>query len=312
MPRAPAAGCAWWIKKSMTTYTHIAANKRRSFVLILLFFVIIIAIGYTIDTLQGGGVSWVLFALIYGIGSALAGYFSGDKIALWTSGAQPVTKEENPYLVRMVENLCITAGLPMPKVYVIPDEDINAFATGRDPRHASLAVTQGAIAKLENEELEGVIAHELSHIGNYDIRYMTLVIVLVGTIMVLSDFFWRVRFLGGGRDRNNQAGGIILIIGLALLILSPLFAELIRLAVSRKREYLADASGALLTRYPEGLARALEKIGQQGARIERATRSTAHLYFANPLSSGMASLFSTHPPLEKRITALRQMGGVHQ
>ncbi len=293
----------------MTIYTHITSNKRRSLVLMLLFFAIIIGLGYTIDQIQGtGSWFWVVIALLYGIGSALVGYYSGDKIALWTSGAQPISKEENPYLVRMVENLAITSGLPMPKVYVIPDDDINAFATGRDPQHASLAVTQGAISKLENEELEGVIAHELSHIGNYDIRYMTLVIVLVGTVMVLSDMFWRVRFLGrGGNNRNNGAGGVILLIGVALLILSPLFAELIRLAVSRKREYLADASGALLTRYPEGLARALEKIAREGARIERATRSTAHLYFANPLSSGASSLFSTHPPIEKRIDALRKM-----
>jgi len=194
-------------------------------------------------------------------------------------------------------------------VYLIPDEDINAFATGRDPKHASIAVTQGAIDKLENEELEGVIAHELSHIGNYDIRYMTLVIVLVGTVMVLSDIFWRTRFIGGRRSSSRDSGGsILLLVGLVLLILAPLFAELIRLAVSRKREYLADASGALLTRYPEGLARALEKIKNQGARIERATRSTAHLYIANPLSTGFGNLFSTHPPIDKRIAALRQIG----
>lgn len=294
----------------MTTYTHISANKRKSFALIALFFVLIIGLGYAIDMIQGtGGMFWVIIALLYGIGSALVGYFSGDKIALWTSGAKPITKEQSPELVRMVENLAITAGLPMPKVYLIPDEDINAFATGRDPQHASLAVTHGALTKLENEELEGVIAHELSHIGNYDIRYMTLVIVLVGTIMVLSDMFWRVRFIGGSRDRNSNAGGILLLIGVALLILSPLFAQLIRMAVSRKREFLADASGALLTRYPEGLARALEKIGSQGGRIERASKSTAHLYFANPLSTGIGGLFSTHPPVEKRIAALRAMGG---
>lgn len=297
-----------------TIYTNITSNKRRSLLLVVIFFVIIIGIGYTIDQLSGTGTwAWVTIAVLYAIGSALVGYYSGDKIALWTSGATPIAKEENPYVVRMVENLAITAGLPVPRVYIIPDEDINAFATGRDPRHASLAVTQGAVEKLENEELEGVIAHEMSHIGNYDIRYMTLVIVLVGTIMVLSDMFWRTRFLGGrrGGGRNN-GGNILLLIGLVLLILSPLIAELIRLAVSRKREYLADASGVLLTRYPEGLARALEKIRDGGARIERATKSTAHLYIANPMGAGFSKLFSTHPPIDDRIARLRQMGGVTQ
>ncbi|MDD5040039.1 MAG: M48 family metallopeptidase [Patescibacteria group bacterium] len=294
-----------------TIYTHIAASKRRSLILLLCTFAVLIAIGYTIDYVEGsGGYFWVFIAFIYALMSALIGYYSGDKIALWTSGATPVTKEQNAYVVRMVENLAITAGLPMPKVYIIPDDDINAFAAGRDPQHASVAITQGAIQKLQNEELEGVIAHELSHVGNYDIRYMTLVIVLVGTIMMLSDIFWRTRFIGGrrsGGSNRGNAGGILLIIGLALLILSPIVAQLIRMAISRKREYLADASSALLTRYPEGLARALEKIRDQGARIERATNSTAHLYIANPMSKGLSGLFSTHPPIDKRIAALRQM-----
>ena len=274
----------------------------------MVFIAIVIGLGYAISYFYGqGSYFWVVIALLYATGSALVGYFSGDKIALWTSGAQPVTREENSYAVKMVENLAIT-GLPQPKVYIIPDDDINAFATGRDPKHASIAITQGAIAKLENEELEGVIAHELSHIGNYDIRYMTLVIVLVGTIMVLSDMFWRMRFFGGRRGgRDSGAGGVIMIVGLVLLILSPLFAELIRLSVSRKREYLADASGTLLTRYPEGLARALEKIRDQGARIERATKSTAHLYIANPMAQGLNSFFSTHPPIDERIARLRKM-----
>ncbi len=296
-----------------TTYTHISANKRNSWILIIATFIVLIGIGYSIDYFEGSGsFAWVVIAFLYASVSALVGYFSGDKIALWTSGAQAVSKEQNSYLIRMVENLAITGGLPMPKVFVIPDDDINAFATGRDPQHASIAVTQGAISKLENEELEGVIAHELSHVGNYDIRYMTLVMVLVGTIMMLSDIFWRTRFIGrrSGGGRNN-AGGIIFAIGLLLLILSPIFAQLIRLAISRKREYLADASGALLTRYPEGLARALEKIKIQGARIERASKSTAHLYIANPMATGGTSkLFSTHPPIDDRIKRLREMGGV--
>ena len=295
-----------------TIYTHITSNKRRSWILMAVCLIVLIGIGYAIDQIEGtGGYFWIIIAFIYALVSALIGYYSGDKIALWTSGAIPVTKEQNPYVVRMVENLAITSGLPTPKVYIIPDEDINAFATGRDPKHSSLAVTQGAIAKLANEELEGVLAHEMSHIGNYDIRYMTLVIVLVGTIMVLSDIFWRTRFIGGRRGGRDSGGNILMIVGLLLLILSPIIAQLIRLAVSRKREYLADATGALLTRYPEGLARALEKIKNQGARIERATRSTAHLYIANPLGGGVTNLFSTHPPIEKRVAALRQMGSIN-
>ncbi len=275
-------------------------------------FAVLISLGYAIDQIEGtGGYFWIIIAFLYALIIALVGYYSGDKIALWTSGAQPVTKEQNPYVVRLVENLAITAGLPMPRVYIIPDEDINAFATGRDPKHSSIAVTQGAIAKLTNEELEGVIAHEMSHIGNYDIRYMTLVIVLVGTIMMLSDIFWRTRFIGGRRDNRDPGGNIFFLVGLLLLILSPIIAQLIRLAVSRKREYLADATGALLTRYPEGLASALEKIKNQGARIERATHSTAHLYIANPMAGGLSNLFSTHPPIDKRIAALRQMGSIN-
>lgn len=296
-----------------TIYTHIASNKRRSVILLIISFAVLLAIGFAISQVQGsGGYIWVFFAFIYALISALVGYYSGDKIALWTSGAIQISKEENPYLVRMVENLAITTGLPTPKVFIIPDDDINAFATGRDPQHASLAVTQGALAKLENEELEGVLAHEMSHIGNYDIRYMTLVIVVVGTIIMLSDIFWRTRFLGGRRGgRDNGIYNILFAIGLVLLILSPIIAQLIKLAISRKREYLADASGVLLTRYPEGLARALEKIRDNGARIERSTKSTAHLYIANPLGGGFGNLFSTHPPIDKRITALRQMGSIN-
>ncbi|MFH1207308.1 MAG: M48 family metallopeptidase [Patescibacteria group bacterium] len=298
-----------------TIYTHINANKRRPWILMGICAIFLFGIGFFLDQAYGhGSWGWTIVALIYAVISALIGYFKGDKIALWTSGAVPVTKEQNAYVVRMAENLAITTGLPAPKVYIIPDEDINAFATGRDPQHASIAVTQGAIDKLANEELEGVMAHEISHIGNYDIRYMTLVIVLVGTIIVLSDMFWRVRFgRSFGRSSGRSGGGAaIMVLGLVLLILAPLFAELIKLAVSRKREYLADASGALLTRYPEGLARALEKIRDQGARIERATKSTAHLYIANPMGSGFSKFFSTHPPIDDRISRLRQMGNITQ
>ena len=226
-----------------------------------------------------------------------------------TSGAQPITEADNTYLYHTVENLCITAGLPLPKIYIIPDGAINAFATGRDPQHASVAVTVGAINKLQNEELEGVIAHELSHVKNYDIRLMTIVIVLVGMITIFADIFLRGSFFGG-RSRDNNGNPILLVIGLVLIVLSPVIAKLIQLAISRKREYLADASGALLTRYPEGLARALEKIEADPAVLASASSATAHLYIANPFKGTgkfFANAFSTHPPVEDRIKKLREM-----
>ncbi|MEK7084857.1 MAG: M48 family metallopeptidase, partial [Patescibacteria group bacterium] len=228
----------------------------------------------------------------------------------------------NPYVYRRVENLCITAGTPMPKVHIIESAALNAFATGRDPEHASIALTTGIIDALKNEELEGVIAHELSHVKNYDIRVMTIVVVLVGTIALLSDFFFRIRFFssiggsafgGGGGRRDSRGGGgqvgaIIMIVGIVLLILSPIIAELIKLAVSRRREYLADASGALLTRYPEGLARALEKISQSKTPLAHASAATAHLFISNPFKKhSVSGLFSTHPPIEERVKKLRGM-----
>ncbi|EKE14383.1 MAG: hypothetical protein ACD_12C00540G0003 [uncultured bacterium] len=243
---------------------------------------------------------------------SLVSYFSGDKIALMISGAHgPIKKEDNPYVWNLVENLCITAGVEMPKIYLISDPAPNAFATGRDPKHASVALTTGIIERLENEELEGVIAHELSHIKNYDIRLMMMVIVLVGVITLLADWFLRFSFFGRGRrSRSGQLGMILLLLGLILAILSPLIAQLIKLAISRKREYLADASGSLLTRYPEGLARALEKISQYKDPMLRANKATAHLYIANPFGGTkkfMSGLFSTHPPIEERVKVLRAM-----
>ncbi|MBI3115559.1 MAG: M48 family metallopeptidase [Candidatus Kerfeldbacteria bacterium] len=301
-----------------TTYDHIAANKRRSFFLIFLFVLIIVGLAWTFSEAFGGdSVGFVSMAIILALIMTVVGYFGGDRVALAVSGAHPITKEQLPYLYRMVENLAITAGVPMPKVYVIQDAAINAFATGRDPHHASVAVTTGAIEKLENEELEGVLAHEFSHVQNYDIRFMTLVAVLVGVIVLLADLFWRGHWLGfGGRRRGgNNAGGVLMLIGLVLIIFAPLFAQLIKLAVSRKREFLADASGALLTRYPDGLANALEKIGRAGAanKLVRTSDATAHLFIANPFGSvarGVHKLFSTHPPIEERVARLRQMGSV--
>jgi heat shock protein HtpX len=241
---------------------------------------------------------------------ALFGYYQGDKVALSTTGAHEIQKQDNPYVYRMVENLCITAGTACPRVYIINDPAMNAFATGRDPQHASIALTTGIIEKLTNEELEGVIAHELSHIKNYDIRLMTLVIVLVGTISIVANMFFR----GFGRrssDDNKSGGGILAIIGLVLIILSPIIANLIKLAVSRRREYLADASGALLTRYPEGLAKALEKIATENQPLQRASDATAHLFIASPFAEkkhSLKNLFSTHPPIADRIAKLRNMG----
>jgi heat shock protein HtpX len=231
---------------------------------------------------------------------------------LVSTGAVEIKKEDNPYVYRMVENLCITAGVPTPKVYIINSPALNAFATGRDPEHASIALTTGIIQALENEELEGVIAHELSHIKNFDIRLMTIVVVLVGSIAIISNWFFRANFFMGGRKSNDKEGGqfgaIIMIVGLVLMILSPIIAELIKLAISRKREYLADASGSLLTRYPEGLARALEKISKSNTPLQTASAATAHLFISNPLKGkSLTSLFSTHPPIEDRINKLRGM-----
>ncbi len=249
-------------------------------------------------------------AIAYSLISALVGYYTGDKVALLASGARAVTEREAPQLVRMVQNLCITTGMPVPKVHIIDDPSINAFATGRDPAHASIAVTTGAIGKLENEELEGVLAHELSHVRNYDIRVMTLVIVLAGIVSIMADMIFRMS-LRGGRRRDNDAGGAFLIIGLVLMILAPIVAQLIKLAVSRRREFLADASGALITRFPEGLARALEKIGRDTDRLQRPSAATAHLYIANPFRQGaFMTLFSTHPPIKDRIEALRTMASL--
>ncbi len=297
-------------------YSEIASNKRKSVLLITIFIAIIIGLGYVFSRATGdstyGGV-WL--AIIISFGSTMISYFQGDKIALWTSGAKRITKkEDNPYVYRLIENLCIANGMPVPKIYIIEDSAINAFATGRKPELASVAVTRGAIEKLENEELEGVLAHEMSHVKNYDIRFMTLVAVMVGAISILANIFLRSRWFLGGRRGNEREGGgqlaaIFMIVGIVLAILSPIIAELIKLAVSRRREYLADASGSLLTRYPEGLAKALEKIAAENMPMKQASQATAHLFLANPFQGkSLKSLFSTHPPIEDRVKKLREMG----
>ena len=239
----------------------------------------------------------------------MVAYWHSDKIALAMSGARHISREDNPYLFRLVENLCITAGLPLPKIYIINSSQINAFATGRDPQHAAIAVTAGALEKLENEELEGVLAHELSHIGNRDILISTIVVVLAGVVAILADWFLRISFFGG-HDDDNRGGVLMLIIAIVAAVLAPLAATLVQLAISRKREFLADASGALLTRYPEGLAGALEKIAYDGSHLRTAHNATAHLFITNPFKgkegrSWFVKLFMTHPPLEERINILR-------
>ncbi|OGD79484.1 zinc metalloprotease HtpX [Candidatus Curtissbacteria bacterium RIFCSPLOWO2_01_FULL_41_28] len=243
-------------------------------------------------------------------------YYYSDKMIMTISGAKQIPKKDNPTLFRTVENLCIASGLPMPKIYIIDDSAPNAFATGRDPKHAAIAFTTGILDKLSKLELEGVTAHELSHVGNYDTRLMTIVSILVGSVALLTDFFIRITWLGGGRrdrDENSSASGIIMVIALVMAILAPIIATLIQLAISRKREFLADASGALLTRNPDGLADALLKIFKDKEPLEVANKATAHLYIVNPfknphkLVGTFANLFNTHPPIEQRVKALRAM-----
>jgi heat shock protein HtpX len=292
----------------MTLYTQQSKNIRRTWFLMGLFFVIIIAIGWIFSKIYGNPTILYIFVFFSFIMNFIS-YWYSDKIALTMSRAIPVkSKEENPYLWNMVENLCITAGLPMPKLYIIPENQINAFATGRNPKNAAIAVTQGALSKLENEELEGVLAHELSHIGNRDILVSTIAVVLAGIISILSDFFLRITFWSRG-DRDKDNNGIFMLIGIILALLAPIGAMLIQLAISRKREFLADATGALLTRYPEGLARALEKIQKDTTPMQIASDATAHLWISNPFKklSGFHKLFMTHPPIEERIKVLREM-----
>ncbi|MCB9798482.1 M48 family metallopeptidase [Candidatus Nomurabacteria bacterium] len=286
-------------------YNQIDANKRKTRLLIAIFLCFVVGIGY-VFYLLGYGYESVVIALIISLFMSWFSYYHSDKIAIKSAGAVEISKEDNPYVYRMVENLCLSIGMPMPKVHIINSPALNAFATGRDPEHASIALTTGIIQALENEELEGVIAHELSHVQNYDIRVMTIVVVLVGAIALLSDFFFRASFSGRGSDKKGHPA--LMIIGIVLIILSPLIAELIKMAVSRKREFLADASGALMTRYPEGLARALEKISASNIPFDRASKATAHLFISNPFKgSKVKNLFSTHPPAEERIAKLRGM-----
>lgn len=297
-----------------TLYTHKDSNIRKTWLLITLFTFFVLGVGYVFSYAYND-FSILVIAVLFSMFSSVFSYWFSDKIVLMMSGAQLVTHENAKELYRIVENLCITAGLPAPKIYIISDTAPNAFATGRDPEHAVVAVTTGLLQKLDRTELEGVIAHELSHIGNRDILLSTIVAVLVGSVVLLSDWFLRWTWFGGRRGRdsegdNNQLRAIMLLIAIVLAILAPLIATIIQLAISRKREFLADASGALLTRYPDGLANALEKISKDQEPLEVANKATAHLYIVNPLKgrSAMAwfsKLFTTHPPIEERVKALR-------
>ncbi|PJA45143.1 zinc metalloprotease HtpX [Candidatus Uhrbacteria bacterium CG_4_9_14_3_um_filter_50_9] len=291
-------------------YTQIDANKRKTWFLIAIFTIVICLLGWVLGEYGGSGNAGIILAVMIATIMNLVAYFKGDKVALATAGAKEIQKADNPRLYRMVENLAITAGVPTPKVYVIQDASANAFAAGRDPEHAAIAVTTGLMNIMTDQELEGVLAHEMSHVKNYDIRVMTIVVVLVGVVLLLSDVLMRT-FLYGSRGRDNKGALPLLILGIILAILSPFFAELIKLAVSRSREYLADASASLLTRYPEGLASALEKIAKHDAPMKKANHATAHMFLANPFDPHVAKKFegwfSTHPPIEERIAKLRGM-----
>lgn len=295
-----------------TLYTHQSANIRKTWFLMAIFFAVVIAIGY--------GFSWYLgdpaimyiaiaFALVMNVGS----YWWSDKLVVKMTGAKPADQREHYDLIKVVENLSITAGLPMPKVYVVNDPAPNAFATGRSPEHAVVAATSGLLQILDRTELEGVMAHELSHVGNRDMLVSTVAVVLAGFVAIVADILMRSMLWGGG-DRDSKAGIFLLILGVAGIILAPIAAQLIQMAISRKREYLADATGALLTRYPEGLASALEKINSYGRPMARANNATAHLFIADPfgpekrtLGQKISSLFQTHPPASERIRILREM-----
>lgn len=287
-------------------YSAIAANKRNTVLIMAAFVGIVGAIGWVYGYLQGNvsiAYGVIIVAAIY----ALIQYFLAARIATAVTGAREIEKKDNPRLYRMVENLTIASGMPMPKVYIIDDPAPNAFATGRDPKHAVVAATTGILDVMDDRELEAVMAHEMSHVRNYDIRVSMIAFGLVSAVGILSDFALR-SFLFGDRRNENNAGPIVMVVGIILIILAPIIATLIQLAISRQREYLADASGAFLTRDPEGLASALTKLGQDGRPMRRQSTSTAHLFIANPLKPGfLSTIFSTHPPLEERIARLRSV-----
>lgn len=296
----------------MNVYNEIAGNKRKTWLIMALFIILITTLGYVIGKASGYGLSYAGIALIIAGISSFGSYYFSDKMVLATAGAQQIKEEDNPELFHIVENLAIGDGTPMPAVYIVNDPSPNAFATGRDPKHAAVAVNTGLLQIMNKAQLEGVLAHELSHVKNYDTRLMAIVAILVGFVAIIADFFLRSLWFRGSDDDDNRGSALFMVIGIVLAILMPIIATLIQLAISRKREFLADASGALLTRYPEGLAEALEKIEHATIPSRSATPATAHLYIANPFKgkaakTWFAQLFNTHPPIEERIKILREM-----
>jgi len=296
-------------------YEQIARNKWRSFFLILFFLSLIFALAWVFGELTGWGPQGLVIAFVIAVAMTFGSYYASDKIVLAISRAKPVKKEDYPYLYNVVEGLAIAAGLPKPRCYIIDDTAPNAFASGRNPKNSVIVVTKGLLEKLNRAELEGVIAHEMSHIKNYDVLVQTLAVVMVGVVALLSDWILRTLFWGRGRRRSTEKGRgsgaeIFIVVGLVLAVLSPLIAQLLRLAISRKREFLADANGAFLTRYPPGLASALRKLAADREPLEAANKATAHLYIVNPLKDfkgKVNNMFSTHPPVEERIAALEKM-----
>lgn len=305
----------------MNLYSQKSSNIRKTWLLMSLFFGVVIGLGWVFSQVYGNpGILYI--AVFFSIFMNLIGYWFSDKIALALHHAKPLAMKSNPELYRVLENLTIAAGLPMPKFFLIQDSAPNAFATGRNPKNAAIAVTSGLLDKLDRSELEGVLAHELSHIGNRDMLVSTVAVVLVGFVSIAADMFMRSMWFGGmsNDDDRGRAGGFLVIIGILLSILAPIFASLIHLAISRRREFLADASGALLTRYPEGLVSALRKISSYGRPVRSATNATAHLFFENPFGADrdgdgipdhkqktpwIVKIFSTHPPIGERIAALK-------
>src|SRR3989344_2651988 len=289
----------------MSLYTQQSKNIRKTWLLMSLFLIVVVGIGWIFSQIYGDS-SFVVIAVVFSLFMNFFSYWFSDKIVLAMSGARPIKKEEDLELYRIVENLCIAAGLKAPKIYMINDPSPNAFATGRNQEHAAVAVTSGLRQMLNKNELEGVVAHELSHIGNRDILISTIIVILVGFVALMSDFFIRAQFFRGrrgGREGGGQIQLIMMLVGIILAILTPIIAKLIQLAISRKRKFLADASGALLTRYPEGLASALRKISQYSKPMTRQSRAIAHLYIADPKGSRfgkkIAGFFATHPPAEE-------------
>jgi len=294
-------------------YQYQSSNIHRTWLLFVAFFVVVVGIGY-VFSLAYNDRSFIVFAIIFTIIYSFIGYYSSASIALALARATPIEQKDNPTLWHVVENLCIASGLPMPKVYITPERQINAFATGRDKEHAAIAVTAGALERLDKTELEGVLAHELSHVGNRDILVSTIAAVLAGIITLLADVFLRSLFWGGmgsRRSRDNEGGEAFFLLAIALSILAPIGTALIQLAISRRREALADASGALLTRYPEGLISALRKIAADQTPMATAKDSTAHMWLDNPFKGNQVSwwhkIWMTHPPIEERIKALQQI-----